>query len=119
MAKVTSMVENVVTINLVLPYKINLVGTDGKLAITPRQVSEGIIASAINILYPQSMPKTDGKIWAGIQDKLFEEQDQLYLDKTEFEWLARQLDKWEPPAQFASRYWVFIRELERIKATQG
>ena len=119
MSKVTSIVENIITVNLDLPYKLNLVGQDGKLAIIPRQVSEGIIASAINILYPQSMPKTDGKIWAGIQDKLFEEQDALYLDKTEFDWLYRQLDKWEPPALFASRYWVLAREFERIKTAQG
>lgn len=112
--KVTSMVANVITINLDLPYKLNLVGQDGKLAITPRQVSEGLIASAINVLYPQSMPKTDSRIWASIQDKLFAEEDKLYLDKTEFEWLDRQLYKWEPPAPFASRYWTFMAELRRI-----
>ena len=117
--KVTSMVANVITVNLDLPYKLNLVGQDGKLSISPRQVSEGIIASAITMLYPQTMPKTDGKIWAGIQDKLFAEEDHLSLDKTEFDWLYRQLDKWEPPALFASRYWVLVREFERIKIAQG
>lgn len=104
-----------IELNLALPYKLNLISPDGKVQAAPRQVSEGIIASAITSLYPQTMPKTDGKIWAGIQDKLFEDGNTLYLNSTEFEWLARQLDKWEPPALFASRYWTLMSEVERVK----
>lgn len=103
-------------VNLDIPYKLKMVDRDGNpIIVKNRDVSEGIIASAVNTNFPQSMPKTDSRIWAKLQEQLFEGADMLEVEETVFDWLYRQLDKWEPPAQFSSRYWAFMDELKKLK----
>lgn len=105
-----------VVINLNISYKLKMIDREGKpIEVKNRDVSEGLIASAVGANFERSMPKTDSRIWSKLQDTLFEATDTIEVEETVFDWLVRQLDKWEPPAAFASRYWTFVQELEKLK----
>lgn len=105
-----------IVINLNLPYKVKFLEPDGKKAeVKNRDLTEGIIASAVNTVFPQSMPKTDRKIWAKLQDQFFEGTDTIEVDETTFEWIYRQVEKWEAPPAFASRVEILLGELEKLK----
>lgn len=105
-----------INLNLDLPYKMRFTSPDGEPAkIRNRDLTEGILVSAVGNAFPQSMPKTDRKIWAKLQDQLFEATDSIEVDETTFEWIYRQVEKWEAPAQFASRVEILLGELEKLR----
>lgn len=101
-----------ILINLDLPYKLN--EADKVQFKENKFVSVTLIRQAISMKYRDTMPRTDSRIWALIQDELFAEPKKLSLSKTDFKWFFDLINSCDYPGLLSSWRWTFLNHLEEL-----
>ena len=104
--------ENIL-IDLDLKYRMN--SADREQFKEEKFISYLLIRHAISVKYPQSMPRTDSKIWALTQDELFSEPKKLSLSRSEFDWLFELIDQCDYPGLMSSWRWTLLNHLDELK----
>lgn len=102
-----------VSIDLDQPYK--TVEPDRVQFPQNKLISGFLIRHAVNTKWRDSMPRTDSRIWALIQDELYAEPGKLSLPKETFDWLFEQVSNCDYPASLSSWRWTFLNYLEILK----
>ena len=106
-----------VVVDLTQSYKIR--DADRQQFKEPKDVSAYLIRHAVNMKWAQTMPRTDSRIWAQIQDQLFEEPESLSLSPADFDWFFDLVSNCDYPAGVSSWRWVLVGYLEDLKRKQG
>lgn len=101
-----------VIVKLDLPYKLN--EADKSQFPKPELVSAWLIRQAIINKWRDSMPRTDSRIWALIQDELFAEPKNLSLSKSDFDWLFEVINNCDYPGTVSTWRWTLLKYLEDL-----
>lgn len=99
-----------VKINLDLPFK-KLAGD------TPnnKALALAVITSCVNLKYKdKTIPRTESRLWASLQDKL--ELNETELDKAEFDFLRDVVENTDLPPHFSSWLWTVRDYLNNLSA---
>jgi hypothetical protein len=101
-----------ILIDLDLPYKVDEINR--RQFAHNKLISSYLIRHAVVTKWRESMPRTDSRIWALIQDELTAEPGKLDLPRTHFDWLFEVINNCDYPGAMSSWRWTLLNYLEEL-----
>lgn len=98
-------------LDLEISYKLNEL--DRQQFKTGREISAILIRQAVQKKWPDTMPRDSSRVWAAIQDQLFEDKNPLELTDAQWEWLKELVNECDFPGLLSSWRWTLVRHLAK------